>query len=75
MTRTAEARMKQTIFIKTQTSRKLPDGIEDLYFETVIDLLQLEQMARDAADNKRGEAVKGPLSVRILERYMRKGIV
>ena len=44
------------------------DGIEELFYETCIDLEGLNLLARDAAKNKRGIAKDGPLSVRILER-------
>lgn len=46
----------------------VPDGIEELYYETVIDLDALHDLARKAGSNKGGQSKAGPLSVRILSR-------
>ena len=45
-----------------------PDGEEELYYSTSVDLEELHQLARRAAQNKSGKAVDGSLEVRILER-------
>lgn len=74
---------KSIVYPKTRTLRRLTkrvptadgrgfttvnDGVEDLYYETVIDLDALGELARKAALNKTGNAKDGPLYVRILSR-------
>lgn len=73
----------QLIFPKTYTTRKLrkrvpltfgsgfttiPDGEEELYYETSVNLDLLDQMARKAAGNSSSKSSDGPLTVKILAR-------
>jgi hypothetical protein len=63
---------KHIVFAKTRTVQKLLDGDEELFYEAVIDLQDLDWLARKAAKNKKGVAIDGPLCVRIIERRKRK---
>lgn len=45
-----------------------PDGVEEVFYETRIDMPALDYLARKAASNKAQRSIDGPLEVRILER-------
>jgi hypothetical protein len=48
--------------------RREPDGSEEFYFSTEIDLEALNYLGQRAAQNKSGKATDGPLTVRIIRR-------
>jgi hypothetical protein len=74
----------QIVYPKTRTTRPLmkrvplqgggtgfttvPDGTEELYYQTEIQLELLHEMARRAAGNKRATSSMGALTVTIISR-------
>jgi hypothetical protein len=76
--------MRQMIYPKSRLVQKLsrrvplngsptatqlvPDGEEEIYYSVEIDLHNLEALARRAAKNGGGQAVDGPLRVKVLSR-------
>ncbi len=58
---------------KSSGVRSIPDGQEELYYETAIDLDALDRMARHASRNKSLKSHHGPLTVRILARRKLEG--
>ena len=50
------------------SGRQVSDGVEELVYETSIDLGCLDTMARKAARSVGGKSTDGPLKVRILSR-------
>jgi hypothetical protein len=75
--------MNQVIYPKTRATREVrkripcqdgrgftsvPDGQEEIFYETSIDLNALRLVAEQAARNKKGTSKDGPLFVRIIAR-------
>lgn len=48
--------------------RTEPDGREEIYYQTTVDLASMDLLAHKAASNKSQRSSDGPITVRILER-------